>query len=94
MPISTALSPYHPRRTPHATICTPPVPQIQVPEDEDEVQEELRSLGLRPAPRRAPRKRDKGDRKKKKARKPTRLRAVTNVHLMELIMDTTADRID
>eukprot|EP00887_Chlorella_sp_A99_P004140 scaffold23.g4140.t1 len=57
---------------------------IQVPEDEDEVQEELRKLRLRPAPRKAPRKREKRDRAKK-PRRPPRLRAVTNVHLMELL---------
>lgn len=66
---------------------------IQVPEDEDEVQDELKKLKLKPSTRKAPRKREKGERKKK-ARKPPRLRVVTNAHLMELLLDTTADRID
>lgn len=40
--------------------------------------------GLKPAPRKAVRRREKADRKKK-ARKQAKLRSVTNVHLMHLL---------
>lgn len=39
--------------------------------------------GLKPAPRKAPRQRSQAQRKKK-ARKPSKLRHVTNVHLAHL----------
>ncbi len=65
----------------------------ELPDDEEELAAELRRAGLAPAPRRAPRKRAAADKKKRK-RKATRLRAVTNVHLMHLLEGEGADAID
>lgn len=50
--------------------------------------------GLKPAPRKAPRKKEKGGERKKKARKAPKLRHVTNVHLMHLFEGEAPVQID
>ncbi|GAB4817092.1 hypothetical protein N2152v2_004138 [Parachlorella kessleri] len=54
----------------------------QLPDDDEDMAAELRKIGLKPAPRKAPRRRMPSERKKK-ARKQQRIRNVTNVHLMD-----------
>ncbi|KFM22434.1 hypothetical protein F751_0117 [Auxenochlorella protothecoides] len=56
----------------------------EVPEAEDDLIAAVQAAGLKPAPRKAVRRREKADRKKK-ARKQAKLRSVTNVHLMHLL---------
>jgi transcription initiation factor TFIIE subunit beta len=56
----------------------------EVPEEDDEVEAALRKAGMEPIPRKAPSRQPAAERKKKK-RRQTRLRAVTNVHLMHLL---------
>ncbi|KAL6783822.1 hypothetical protein ACKKBG_A03660 [Auxenochlorella protothecoides x Auxenochlorella symbiontica] len=58
--------------------------QTEVPEAEDDLIAAVQAAGLKPAPRKAVRRREKADRKKK-ARKQAKLRSVTNVHLMHLL---------
>lgn len=67
--------------------------RTQVPDDDEEVAAELNKAGLMPAPRRAPRKARAGE-KKRKQRKASRLRAVTNVHLMHLLEGDAPTAID
>ena len=56
----------------------------EVPDDDDEVAVELRKIGVAPAERKAPRKKVPRE-KKKKQRKASKLRSVTNAHLMHLL---------
>ncbi|KAL4857776.1 General transcription factor IIE subunit 2 [Chlorella vulgaris] len=55
-----------------------------LPDEDDELQEELRRVGLKPAPRQVIEKREARE-KKKKARKVRRLTKVTNQHLKHLL---------
>jgi hypothetical protein len=66
-----------------------------IPEDDEDMATELRKVGLEPVPRKAPRIRASGEKKKRrKQRKATRLRAVTNVHLMHLLEGEGPSAID
>ena len=64
-----------------------------MPDEDDELADELRKAGLAPAPRKAPRKRAKEERKRK-ARKARRLTRVTNVHLKHLFEGEAPTQID
>ena len=67
----------------------------EVPDDDDDVAAELKKVGLPAAPRTAPRKqRSANGEKKKKKRKATKLRAVTNAHLMHLLEGEAPAAID
>jgi hypothetical protein len=57
----------------------------EIPEDDEETAAGLRSFGQVPAPRKAPRKKEKSTENKKRKKRSVRLRAVTNVHLIHLI---------
>ena len=65
----------------------------EVPDDDDEVAAELRKIGITPAPRKAPRKKAPKE-KKRKQRKASKLRAVTNAHLMHLLEGEAPATID
>ncbi|EFN56136.1 hypothetical protein CHLNCDRAFT_144778 [Chlorella variabilis] len=56
----------------------------QLPDEEDELQEALQQIGLKPAPRQVLEKREARE-KKRKARKVRRLTKVTNMHLKHLL---------
>jgi hypothetical protein len=58
--------------------------RTELPEDDDVMLAEVQKAGMQPAQRREPRKRLAAE-KKRKQRKPSRLRAVTNIHLMHLL---------
>lgn len=57
---------------------------VEIPEADDLVAEQLLKIGLVPAPRAAVARREKRERVKK-PRKASKLRSVTNVHLMHLL---------
>lgn len=57
-----------------------------VPDTDEAIDEALRKAGITPAPRKEKPKRLISEKKKKK-RKQTKLRAVTNSHLMELLLE-------
>ena len=69
---------------------------VEVPEDEEDVGEELKKVGIAPAPRKAPRKKapGTGKEKKRKQRKQSKLRVVTNAHLMHLLEGDAPATID
>lgn len=56
----------------------------ELPDEDDDMAAEMRKAGIEPVPRKAVRKRSASERKKK-ARKASKLRAVTNVHLLHLL---------
>jgi hypothetical protein len=59
--------------------------QIEVPEEDDPLKAELVKIGLKPAPRKAPKKAVNANKeKRKKQRRQQRLRTVTNLHMMHL----------
>lgn len=64
-----------------------------VPDEDEEVAAQLKAIGQNPAPRKAPRKRAAAEKKRKK-RRATKLRAVTNVHLMHLLEGEAPAAID
>jgi len=65
----------------------------ELPDEDEDLALELRKAGVEPAPRKAPRKRSTAE-KKRKTRKASRLRAVTNVHLMHLLEGEAPTALD
>ena len=65
----------------------------EIPDADEEVATQLKAIAQNPAPRKAPRKRAAAEKKRKK-RRATKLRAVTNVHLMHLLEGEAPAAID
>ena len=67
--------------------------QLQIPEDPEALEEELRKAGIQPVPRTGPRRRAPKP-TKAKAKRAYRPRNVTNVHMPELFLDAAPAQID
>jgi len=65
----------------------------EVPDDDEEITTELKKVNLPHVPRKAPRKKAPKE-KKRKQRKASKLRAVTNAHLMHLLEGDAPNAID
>lgn len=66
---------------------------VQVPEDPEALEEELRKAGIAPAPKVAPRRRAPKP-PKERVKRAYRPRNVTNVHMPELFRDSAPAAID
>ncbi|KAG7670723.1 hypothetical protein Ndes2526B_g01523 [Nannochloris sp. 'desiccata'] len=77
--------------------CDPEVAALwlstEVPDDDEEITTELQKVNLPHVPRKAPRKKAPKE-KKRKQRKASKLRAVTNAHLMHLLEGDAPNAID
>ena len=66
---------------------------VQIPQDPELLETELKRVGIAPAPRSGPRKRAPLP-PKERAKRAYRPRNVTNVHMPELFMDPAPTQID